>query len=391
MADTHIRPSRVIPNPFASGTLLTAEPSRDPLAFHGGLTGYAPTALVDAPDVAATLGVGRVWVKNEAERLGLPAFKVLGASWATYRALTAHLGIDTSSVSLGMDELRTRLAPALPLKLAAATDGNHGRAVARMARWLELDAEIFVPDEMVVARRAAIVSEGATVTVVDGSYDDAVERAAAEAGARCFIIADTAWPGYEDVPAWVIDGYSTILWEIEDELAARDEPAPDIVVMQIGVGAFAAAVTRHFRRPGAHPATVLIGVEPLDAACALGSIEAGEIIHVPGPHGSIMAGLNCGTPSPVAWPTLERGIDLFVAVDDEYAREAMRLLARSDIVAGESGAAGLAGLLALLREGSPEALRLTPNSRVLLFNTEGATDPEGYARIIGEGDKQTTS
>lgn len=381
MVDANIRPSRVVPNDSASGALLTGEPGREPLAFHRGLEGYAPTALVDAPAVAAALGVERVWVKNEAERLGLPAFKVLGASWATYRALTAHLGIKDQQ-GLGIEALRERLKPALPLKLVAATDGNHGRAVARMASWLGLDAEIFVPDEMVMARRDAIASEGATVTVVDGSYDDAVERAAGEASDRCLVIADTAWPGYEDVPGWVIDGYSTILWEVDEALAERGEPAPDVVAMQIGVGAFAAAVTRHYRRSGAQPTTYLIGVEPLDAACALGSIEAGEIINVPGPHGSIMAGLNCGTPSPVAWPTLERGIDLFLAVDDEYAREAMRLMAQDGIVAGESGAAGLAGLLALLREEYPEALRLTPDTRILLFNTEGATDPEGYARIV---------
>ena len=195
----------------------------------------------------------------------------------------------------------------------------------------------------------------------------------------------------EDIPRWVIDGYSTILWEVDDEFERLGEPGPDIVVMQIGVGAFAAAVTRHYRRAGVSPSPFLLGVEPLDAACVLGSIEAGELIHVPGPYRSIMAGLNCGTPSPVAWPVLRSGIDQFVAVDDEWARAAMRLLARSGIVAGESGAAGLAGLLALFHEHSPAALRLTPATRILIFNTEGATDPEGYARIVGEEKTQAIS
>ncbi len=381
MASARINPSRVVVNPSATGTLTGGGPGREPLAFHEGLTGYQPTELVDAPMTAAALGVRQVWVKNEAERLGLPAFKVLGASWATYRALVQHLGLEDAPPS-GIAELREQLAPALPLKLAAATDGNHGRAVARMARWLGLDAEIFVPDEMVPARRAAIADEGATVTVVDGSYDDAVARAASEASERCLVIADTAWPGYEQVPAWVIDGYSTILWEVDDELARLDTAPPDIVVMQIGVGAFAAAVTRHFRQPAWGQSPYLIGVEPLAAACALSSIEAGELVHVPGPHGSIMAGLNCGSPSPIAWPALTGGVDLFVAVDDEWAREAMRLLARDGVVSGESGAAGLAGLLALRDEDHPEAHQLGPDTTVLLFNTEGATDPDGYARII---------
>lgn len=376
-----LQQTSVVPNPNVVDILEEKSPGREALEFHRQLDGYAPTDLIDAPPIADALGVGRVWVKNEGERLGLPAFKVLGASWATYRALCAHLGVACWQ-SLGFEGLRERLEPARPLKLAAATDGNHGRAVARMAGLLGLDAEIFVPADMVAARRDAIRQEGATVTVVEGSYDDAVARAAAEAGERCLVIADTAWPGYEEVPAWVIDGYSTILWETDDTLDQRGAGAPDLVAIQIGVGAFAAAVARHYRRGTAQHRPFLIGIEPLAAAGALRSIEAGEIVIVPGPHDSIMSGLNCGTPSPLAWPSLKHGIDLFVAVDDEYARKAMRLLAASGVVAGESGAAGLAGLLALHAEKAPGVSQLAENSTILLFNTEGATDPEAYARIV---------
>lgn len=376
---------QIVPNPDPRDQVPGGAPDRGPQEFHRRLPGYAPTPLVDAPEIAAELGAGKVWVKNESERLGLPAFKVLGASWASYRALAAHLGI-AAAAPLTLDELRERLAPALPLKLTTATDGNHGRAVARIARWLGLDAEIFVPDDMSTARREAIASEGATVTVVDGTYDDAVARAASLASERCLVIADTALRPDEEVPSWVIDGYSTILWEVEDELERLGEEGPDVVAVQMGVGAFAAAVTRHFRRPGLDQRPFLLGVEPLEAACVLRSIEAGEPVVVPGPHRSIMAGLNCGAPSPVAWPVLKAGIDQFVAVDDEWARRAMRLLARSGVVAGESGAAGLAGLLALRAE--PEApgnrLRLNGSSRILIFNTEGATDPEAYRQIVGE-------
>jgi diaminopropionate ammonia-lyase len=184
----------------------------------------------------------------------------------------------------------------------------------------------------------------------------------------------------------VIEGYSTMLWEIEDELARRGERGPDLVVVQVGVGAFAAAVASHFRRPGALQHPKLVAVEPTRADCLFQSVSEGRLVSVPGPHDSIMAGLNCGRPSLVAWPILSRSIDVLVAVDDEPAREAMRLASRTGIVAGETGAAGLGGLLPLLHaEGNEEArqaLGISPQTRVLVFNSEGATDPDAYRRIV---------
>jgi diaminopropionate ammonia-lyase len=242
---------------------------------------------------------------------------------------------------------------------------------------------------MVPARVEAIESEGAEVTVVHGTYDEAVARSAEEANERCLVISDTSWPGYVDVPTWVVEGYSTILWEVSDELARRGEEGPTLVVAQIGVGAFAAAVARHFRSSDVSPRPKMLGVEPTRAACMLASVEAGEIVHLPGPHVSIMAGLNCGAPSVVAWPAVSKGVDLFAAVDDFWSRRAMRVLAGSEIVSGETGAAGLAGLLALVEsgDGTRELLGLSPETRVLLFNCEGATDPESYERILaGEED-----
>jgi diaminopropionate ammonia-lyase len=360
---------------------LYPPPGREPLAFHRRLPGYAPTPLVDAPQIARELGVGSVLLKDESSRLGLPAFKILGASWAVYRALEERLG-DLEPWDT-LDDLAAKLAPLRPLTLAAATDGNHGRAVARMARLLGFDARIYVPAGTAQARIDAIASEGASVTVVDGTYDDAVARSTQDEGERCMVISDTSWPGYERVPRWVIDGYATILWEIDDELVEHGEPAPDLVAVQIGVGALAAAVTTHFRQPE-RAGTKLVGVEPARAACMLASMEAGRPVQIPGPHDSIMAGLNCGEPSMLAWPVVSAGVDLFVAVDDERAREAMRLLAHSGVVAGETGAAGLAGLLDLLH--GPERARATlgidETTRVLLFITEGATDPEAYRAIV---------
>ena len=379
-------PVRALSNPLAATGQDLDPAGRAPLNFHRRLPEYAVTPLVDASGLAGALGVGRAWVKDESWRLGLPAFKILGASWAVYRALERRSG---GSIGGWGDAggLRERLAPLLPMTLAAATDGNHGRAVARMARMLGLGARIFVPADMVAARIEAIESEGADVVVIQGTYDEAVARSAEEAGEHCLVISDTSWPGYEDVPRWVIDGYSTILWEVSDELDRRGEEGPTLVVAQIGVGAFAAAVTRHFRSPGVSPRPKILGVEPARAACALASAEAGGIVHVPGPHGSIMAGLNCGSPSVVAWPTISKGIDLFVAIEDDLAREAMRMLAGAGIVSGETGAAGLAGLLAFAQEEEGRrTLGLTEEARVLVFNCEGATDPGAYGRIVAGAD-----
>lgn len=368
----------------AERRLDAATPDRAPLGLHRRLPGYAPSPLVDLPRVAAELGLDRLWLKDESSRLGLPAFKILGASWATVRALEAVLAERTGRPVAGwatLADLAGQLAPLRPLTLACATDGNHGRAVARMARWLGLDAHILVPDDMAPPRVEAIRSEGARVSTVDGTYDDAVDAAAHLAAPDCLVVSDTAWPGYEEVPAWVIEGYSTIFWEVDDALAAAGEPGPDLVLVQIGVGALAAAVVRHYRRDGVDPAPRVVGVEPTRAACATASMGAGERVALAGPHDSIMSGLNCGVPSSVAWPLVSRGIDTFLTVDDERARGAMRSLAAEGVVAGECGAAGLAGLTALL-EGEPPAPRPT---RALILSTEGATDPAAYRRIVAGG------
>lgn len=355
-------------------------PTRRPLELHRKLPGYRPTPLVPAPGIAAELGLGQVWVKNESARLGLPSFKILGASWGVYRALEEHAG------GLGswrdVDELAALIEPHRPLTLAAATDGNHGRAVARMARLLGLAARIFVPAGTARARIDGIESEGAGATVVDGTYDDAVARAAQEAGPRCLVISDTSWPGYEDVPRWVIEGYSTIFWELDAQL----DEAPDVVVVQVGVGALAAAAARHFLSPGRGAPPILIAVEPTAAACVLASMGAGRPVTIPGPHDSIMAGLNCGTPSVVAWPEVSRGYGLFVAIDDQRARDGMRLLAREGVEAGETGAAGIGALVDIM-SGEDAGLRALigagPSTRALVLCTEGATDPEAYRAIVG--------
>jgi diaminopropionate ammonia-lyase len=376
---------RTLINPHVGEVLDGPPPDRSPLRFHRRLPGYEATPLVDAPELAESLGVGKVFMKDESSRLGLPAFKILGASWAVYRALEERLGDEDFGDWEVIEDLKQRLEPLRPLSLVAATDGNHGRAVARIAQLLGLGARIFVPGDIVAARREAIAGEGAEVVVVDGGYDEAVERSAEAEG---LLISDTSWSGYERVPSWVIEGYSTMLWEIDEELARRDEAGPDLVVVQVGVGAFAAAVAGHFRRPGAPRHPKLVAVEPARADCLFQSVSAGQLVSVPGPHDSIMAGLNCGRPSPVAWPVLSRSMDVLVAVDDEPSREAMRLAARTGIVSGETGAAGLGGLLQLVHSGDGrEARRLldvNEDTRVLVFNSEGATDADAYRRVLTE-------
>jgi diaminopropionate ammonia-lyase len=255
-----------------------------------------------------------------------------------------------------------------------------------MARLLGVDAEIYVPKGTAEARIAAIEGEGARVTVVDGDYDAAVATAAATAAERRLVIADVAWPGYEQVPSWVVEGYGTIFWEVDDQLAALGADGPDVVMVPVGVGALAAAAVRHYRRRGLERRPRLIGVEPLAAACVLRSLLAGRIVTVPGPHPSIMAGLNCGTPSVVAWPSLRDGLDAVVAVADRRARQAMRDLAAAGVVAGETGAASLAGLAELTAGPDAQQVRratgLGADARVLLLCTEGATDPDAYRRIV---------
>ena len=354
--------------------------SPKPLELHEKLPHYAQTPLIDAPPIAERLGLSRVLVKDESQRFRMPSFKLLGASWATFRALVDYIGRDPAPWA-DIEGLREQVAPLRPFALAAATDGNHGRAVARMAKLLGFEARIFVPARTTDARIEAIESEGATCTVVDGDYDDTVARSAEEASNRCLVIADTSWPGYEDIPRWVAEGYATIFYEIAE--------SPDVVFVPLGVGALGAAATDFYKRARHTPDTTIVGVEPETCASVLASIQKGKLVTVPGPHPSMMAGLNCGTPSPVAFPTLKAGLDWCVAVEDSYAEAAMRTLAECGITSGETGAAALAGLEAVMASSNP--LQLGKETTVLVISTEGATDPAAYERIVGRKPAEKTT
>jgi diaminopropionate ammonia-lyase len=324
-------------------------------AFHRSLPGYSPTPLISLPTLARELGVGRVMVKDESSRLGLPAFKVLGASWACRQVLDHQPGA----------------------MLVTATDGNHGRAVARMAAHFGVRATVFVPAVTLAPTVDRIAGEGATVIRVDGDYDATVRGAAdfaAEQADRA-LVQDTAWDGYEQVPAWIVEGYDTLLAEIDAQL---DDP-PDLVAVPVGVGSLAEAVVRHYRRGGgAHPS--VLSVEPISAACLLASLVAGRPVTVP-TEATVMAGLNCGTVSSAAWPVLRDGCDAATAVSDSDALRAVGDLGQLGISSGPSGAASLAGVRQALDDPGQRAdLGLGGDAVVVLLSTEASVPLSGSDR-----------
>jgi diaminopropionate ammonia-lyase len=351
----------------------------DPWDFHHTMPGYEATPLYDCPALARELGVGTVLVKDESVRLGLPSFKMLGASWATARAIQREW-IREPGNPISLEGLREGISTRSGLGLAAATDGNHGRGVARMARLLDLSCRIFVPSGTAQSRIDAIASEGATVTVVDGTYDDAILRSAEEASEQTLIISDTSWEGYWETPTDVIRGYSTMFREIEQSLIGRGPI--DVVSFQAGVGAFAAAGLSHFAVPERPHRPIMVIVEPESANCLMRSAQQGQIAEAPGPHESMMAGLNCGLPSMIAWPIVQACTDAYVAIDDDAAYYGMRLLAQLGIVAGESGAATVGAFLSL-EKSQRDNLGLAAQSVLLFINTEGATDPVNYLAHVG--------
>ena len=325
----------MIVNPLRDAAWTGPPPPPDVLDFHRSLPGYAPTRLAGLPSLARTLGVARLLAKDESNRLGLPAFKALGASWAVHRAVAGRP----------------------PTTLVTATDGNHGRAVARFARRAGHRAAIFVPDTVPAAAADAIRAEGAAVFAVTGNYDAAVHAAARFARPPdAVLVQDTAWPGYEEVPGWIVDGYSTLFAELDAQLPAP----PDLLIVPAGVGSLLQAALTHYRRSPAPARTAIVSVEPATAACVRASVAAGRPTTVE-TAGTALAGLNCGTVSSLAWPHIAAGLDACTVVDDEEA------LAAEGIDAGPCGAAPLA---ALRRPDFP--LPLTPTTTAVLLITEGA-------------------
>jgi len=352
---------------------------------------YAPTPLRDLAALAAETGVGCVRLKDESGRFGLGSFKALGGAYAVAMVLAAELARAGIAASAGAADLiagRYRDATAA-ITVTCATDGNHGRSVAWGARRFGCRAVIFVPEATSPARVAALADYGAEIRRVDGTYDEAVRVAAETAAAEGWIVvSDTSYPGYTSVPRDVMQGYRLMV----DEAADQWEGAPPThVFIQGGVGGVAAAVSVQ-SRARLRPAPALIVVEPAHAACLFASAELGAPTAVAGDLATIMVGLACGEPSLLAWQELERGAAAFMAIPDQAAIAAMRRLAADGIVIGESGVAGLAGLmLAAADLEARAALGLDAASRVLLFGTEGATDPAVYADLVGRTPDEVTN
>ena len=358
-------------------------------------SGYRPTPLRTLPGMARALGVAELLYKDESDRFGLGSFKALGGAYAVHRYLARELADRGVAASLSVSELVTgKYADVVStLTVTCATDGNHGRSVAWGAKMFGCACVVFIHAHVSRAREEAIASYGARVVRITGNYDDSLQRAAEDAGTHNWhVISDTSYPGYTTVPREVMAGYTVMVDEAIRALPAAQPPTH--VFAQGGVGGLAAAVCAPlWWKYGASRPQLFI-VEPENAACLYASAAAGKRVHVGGSLDTVMAGLSCGEPSLIAWPLLSAGTHYFMCIDDDAALATMRRLAEGEsgdtpVVGGESGVAGLAGLLALCNDReAARRLHLDRNARVLVFGTEGDTDAELYTRIVGESGDQ---
>jgi diaminopropionate ammonia-lyase len=351
-----------------------------PSTFHRTMPGYAVTPVVDLPPLARKVEVARIAVKNEQERLGLPSFKALGSSWALHERVRIAKGLSLDTL-IPFPDLRALAAGLGPPTLCTASDGNHGRAVAALAEALGCRSVVFLPADSSVSRVEAIAGHGADVHLVDGSYDEAVEAARATARARGHwycpdTIGADATEGERAFATDVMAGYGTLFEEFFSQLVGP----PDFLLVQAGVGGLSAAGVSAVRRRSAR--TKIIVVEPEGSDAIARSLAAGAPTGVPDVP-TVMACLRCQSVSAAAWPVLLAGVDAVIVVTDAEAAAAVRELARAGIVAGASGAAGLAGVLvACADESHRSRLGIIRDSSIAVVNTEGATDPASYEAIL---------
>ena len=377
--------------------LFNVDVARRAMKFHRDIPGYRMTRLVALPHLASMLGIGGIYIKDEAQRLELNSFKVLGGSYAVSRYIQKKLGLtdeETTYDYLASEECHKRLGD---ITFAAATDGNHGRGIAWASMKLNHKCVIYVHRETSKARIDAIRGYGAEVKVVDGNYDDAVRLIAEDAKKYGWtIISDTSWDGYTEIPTWIMQGYTTMLLEAQEEFAGMGIKRPTHVIVQAGVGALAASVVGFYTALFPENPPVFIVVEPDKAPCVFESIKAndGACHSVKGDLDTIMAGLACGDPSPIAFDILSHNADFFLSVPDYVAARGLRILScplKGDpfIISGESGAVPLGALYAILTEKGDEDLRkkmkLDKDSLVFMVNTEGNTDPKHFRQIIWDG------
>lgn len=366
--------------------------------FHQTIPGYAKTPLVHLENMAAYLGLQDVYVKDESYRFGLNAFKVLGGSFAMARYIAEETGRDVSTLdfeTLTSDSLREEFGQAT---FFTATDGNHGRGVAWAANRLKQKAVIFMPKGSTKTRLDNIKAEGATATIEEVNYDECVRMAAAAAAKtpNGVVVQDTAWDGYEKIPAWIMQGYGTMAMEAKEQLEEAGVNRPTHVFVQAGVGSLAGAVQGYFtnKYPDNPPIVVVVEADVADCLYKGAVAGDGKIRIVDGDMETIMAGLACGEPNTISWEILKNHVSVFVSAPDWAAAEGMRMLSAPikgdrQIISGESGAAPFGVLVSIMKRPElmelKQALKLDETSKVLLFSTEGDTDPDRYREIVWEG------
>jgi diaminopropionate ammonia-lyase len=384
------------PGPAEVLTAFSQDVAAKVQRFHKQLPGYQPTKLVSLNGLARAWGLGEILIKDESTRFDLNAFKVLGGSYAVACLICRELGIDIEATSYGHLTSDAVHRSIKHMTLATATDGNHGRGIAWAAQQLGLKAVVYVPKGTARARIETIRAHGASVEVTDLNYDDAVRLASNTAQQNgWYLIQDTSWEDYEDVPLWIMQGYLTMCKEAVEQMADL-HTAPTHVLVQAGVGAMSGAVVGYLANAFRGRLPRFIVMEPSNAACIFASVVAGDgqPHAVTGDMDTIMAGLACGEPNLIGWEILRDFPWAYMSCDNYVAANGMRILANpvagdSAVEAGESGAVGL-GVVDLLVnapafEELKQVLEIGPDSRLLLFNTEGATDPVNYQDILWYG------
>lgn len=363
------------------------------MAFHRSFPHYAPTPLVSLAHAAGKLGLGALLVKDESYRFGLNAFKVLGGSYATASAIAESLGKDISETHYDYLTSERQKEEFGQATLFTATDGNHGRGVAWSARVLGQKAVVLMPKGTVKARFDNIVKEGAQVSIEDANYDECVRRACALAKEtpRGIVVQDTAWEGYEHIPQKIMQGYGTMAMEAAQQLQEAGFTRPTHVFIQAGVGSLAGAIAGFYANLYGEHCPKIIVMEADAADCHYQSALAGEMRIVTGDLNTMMAGLACGEPNPISFDILRNHACCFISCPDWISAEGMRALAHPQggdptVISGESGAIGTGLVRAIMTDPAyrdlKAALGLNNESVVLLFSTEGDTDPENYHRIV---------
>jgi diaminopropionate ammonia-lyase len=373
----------------AAHTVLTERDFAEALAEISQWEGYAPTPLHSLADLAADIDVGAIHYKHEGPRFGLKSFKALGGAYAAQRLMRREL-CEILGMEVSLAEVRNGTWPgeASKITLASATDGNHGRSLAWGCRRFGAPCRIYIHANVSAGRERAMQELGADVVRISGDYDESVVRCRQDADANgWFVVSDTSWPGYTETPRDVMAGYGVMLREVYDQ----ERQPPTHVFVQGGVGGLAAATAASLRQLWGADSPRVVVVEPRLAPCLFESARQGRPAAVEIEDETIMAGLSCGEPSPLAWEILRSEASDFLVIDDSLIPPTIRRLARPSgndpvIEAGESGVAGLAALIGAAR--SPdlrEMLGLRADSRVLLIGSEGVTDPDIFAEIMNGG------